>query len=330
MKVLGVAAVNRDLIAIVDEPVEEYEEAVTDIKKFRELERIARDRPHFMRLGGSVINTVYILARCGIDVTVFGKIGVDLSRWVLTQLYRYNIKFSGVVSSYPTGRTVIFSGSHGKRRIYVYPGANDLVTLADLEVTGLRAHTQKVELVHTSTFVCSRGLDPVETQIEIMRGVRGGRSIMLGTLYTSMALRDERFRGLLMKLLDLAHIVFLSEAELRELRQLLGISSIADLARCFSNIELIFLTRGAESVEVARRDGSVLTFRPCTAKVIDTTGAGDAFAGGVLLGLLLEKSIPDCVKIGLACARACVMSVGGFGYRLPRRVLKLASHVARR
>ena len=38
---------------------------------------------------------------------------------------------------------------------------------------------------------------------------------------------------------------------------------------------------------------------PKVAKVIDTTGAGDAFVGGYLSQLMLGKSEPDCVDAGM-------------------------------
>lgn len=44
--------------------------------------------------------------------------------------------------------------------------------------------------------------------------------------------------------------------------------------------------------------------------IVDTNGAGDAFAGGVLGGLVLGKPIEECVEIGHKLGQMCVGQVG--------------------
>jgi ribokinase len=45
-------------------------------------------------------------------------------------------------------------------------------------------------------------------------------------------------------------------------------------------------------------------------KVVDTTGAGDAFCAGFLYGLLDNKSLFDCGRLGNFVASRCVMKMG--------------------
>ena len=45
-------------------------------------------------------------------------------------------------------------------------------------------------------------------------------------------------------------------------------------------------------------------------KVVDTTGAGDAFCAGFLYGLLNDKSLYECGKLGNFVASRCVMKMG--------------------
>jgi len=47
--------------------------------------------------------------------------------------------------------------------------------------------------------------------------------------------------------------------------------------------------------------------------IVDTNGAGDAFLGGFLAGLLQEKPLEDCVKAGLYAARH-ILQVSGTQY----------------
>ncbi len=43
---------------------------------------------------------------------------------------------------------------------------------------------------------------------------------------------------------------------------------------------------------------------------MDTTGAGDAFAAGVLYGLLNEKGLRECGLLGTIMAQFCIREIG--------------------
>jgi ribokinase len=45
-------------------------------------------------------------------------------------------------------------------------------------------------------------------------------------------------------------------------------------------------------------------------KVVDTTGAGDAFCAGFLYGLINGKSLYECGRIGNFVASRCIMKMG--------------------
>jgi len=45
-------------------------------------------------------------------------------------------------------------------------------------------------------------------------------------------------------------------------------------------------------------------------KVVDTTGAGDAFCAGFLYGLVNDKRLYECGKLGNFVASRCVMKMG--------------------
>jgi sugar/nucleoside kinase (ribokinase family) len=46
------------------------------------------------------------------------------------------------------------------------------------------------------------------------------------------------------------------------------------------------------------------------AKVVDATGAGDAYAGGFMAGLALKKSLDVCGRMGAICAAEVISHIG--------------------
>ncbi|KAH9923184.1 Ribokinase-like protein [Epithele typhae] len=54
-----------------------------------------------------------------------------------------------------------------------------------------------------------------------------------------------------------------------------------------------------------------------TTVIVDTNGAGDAFAGGLLAGLVLGKPIEECVEMGHKMGSMCVQQVGA-QYKWPK------------
>ena len=64
------------------------------------------------------------------------------------------------------------------------------------------------------------------------------------------------------------------------------------------------LCAGTVVVDVGK--GSVRLTRD---QIRSTTGAGDAFAAGVILGLHSGRAVPDCLRLAVASAAACVRSM---------------------
>jgi ribokinase len=53
-----------------------------------------------------------------------------------------------------------------------------------------------------------------------------------------------------------------------------------------------------------------LRIEPFKVKVVDTTGAGDAFCAGFLYGLIKNKSLSECGRLANFVASRCVMQMG--------------------
>eukprot|EP00303_Exanthemachrysis_gayraliae_P002778 CAMPEP_0206003898 /NCGR_PEP_ID=MMETSP1464-20131121/3657_1 /ASSEMBLY_ACC=CAM_ASM_001124 /TAXON_ID=119497 /ORGANISM="Exanthemachrysis gayraliae, Strain RCC1523" /LENGTH=408 /DNA_ID=CAMNT_0053377291 /DNA_START=13 /DNA_END=1241 /DNA_ORIENTATION=- len=76
------------------------------------------------------------------------------------------------------------------------------------------------------------------------------------------------------------------------------------------NCPLIVITRGAEGAIAATREQR-WTQRARARQVVDTTGAGDAFAAGFLYGWCQARDVALGLQFGCACGAAAVGQMGG-------------------
>jgi sugar/nucleoside kinase (ribokinase family) len=78
------------------------------------------------------------------------------------------------------------------------------------------------------------------------------------------------------------------------------------IERGVSSLAVVHVPAGAVA---ARPDGQVWrqgSVRLAPERVISTTGAGDAFAAGVIYGLHEGWSVEACLRLGAAAAAACI------------------------
>ena len=89
-------------------------------------------------------------------------------------------------------------------------------------------------------------------------------------------------------------------------------------------LEKIFRGRTKYVMETRGADGSVLheqnkktSVRAINVKkVVDPTGAGDAYRAGLISGMLASKSMEESMRLGSRLGALCVQSEGGQTYTI--------------
>lgn len=94
-------------------------------------------------------------------------------------------------------------------------------------------------------------------------------------------------------------------------------SKVAELPKSNSRPRVVVITRGSNSTIVARKwagHGAKVTkfpVRPLDEKcIVDTIGAGDAFVGGFLAGLVSGQGLDFCIHAGCSAARHIIQRGG--------------------
>jgi ribokinase len=229
--------------------------------------------------GGSAANTAMVLARCGIDVGLIARVGRDaLGSQVLTELRGMGVDDRQVQydPDLTTGVMFIAVTPEGERTMFGYRGANvrlDPALLQPSEIAGAR-------VLHVSgyAFLESPQRDAALRALQIARqaGLKVGLDVGVEAAENlSQEVRD---------VLPYIDWVFPNEVEAESLT---GHADGRQAVEWFLNhgLEAVGLKRGELGCVVATREG-VFAVPAFNAQVEDTTGAGDSFDAGFIIGQL--------------------------------------------
>ncbi len=277
--------------------------------------------------GGSAANTIYGLARLGLRCGFVGMVGDDdAGKAHLKSFQEAGVDASGirVAPGEETGRTICITAGQKQKAIYILPGANNLLDSREIDP----AYIGGAGHVHLSSFV---GDDAFAEQVRIVQKLPAGVrvSLALDSLYARRGLQA------ISTLLRRCTVLFANAAELRELTGdeprraacacldagcgmvviTFGSGSDAHQAKVSSRLQgaMASLTvtgrktgRGPRTVEHA-----VPAVTVHTGAIVDTTGAGDAFAAGFLFGLLATRYGPaKCGALGHTAAGFSLTALG--------------------
>jgi sugar/nucleoside kinase (ribokinase family) len=256
--------------------------------------------------GGSAANTCAVAAELGARVAYIGKVADDQ----LGGVFRHDINAVGVhfptvplVGGAPTARCLILVTPDGQRTMNTFLGACVALTEADVDPA----------LVGASAVTYLEGylFDPPAAQAAFRKAAQAahaaGRRVALSLSDAFCVNRHrEAFLDLVANHVD---ILFANETEITALYERNSFEEAAAAAR--QDVALAALTRSESGSVILHGDDTVVVeAEPAT--VVDSTGAGDAYAAGFLAGLTLGHSLNLC---GRMASIAAAEIIGHYGAR---------------
>ncbi|MBI2332843.1 MAG: ribokinase [Chloroflexi bacterium] len=247
--------------------------------------------------GGKGANQAVAAARQGVKTTMIGRVGSDSFGPFLVE----NLKSNDVDTSHimktdsATGTAIIVVDENGQNSIVLSPGANGLVTPADVDSASflnsklllLQLEIPTLTVLHAAQRACEHGL--------------------------TVILNPAPAKPLPAELLANVDILIPNESELSLLTGLpVNDASSAEVAAkeiLKQGVKTVIVTLGSKgallitSTQVKHVD----TFK---VNVVDTTAAGDAFIGGFASAILNEKSLEESVRYGCACGALATTKFG--------------------
>jgi len=275
--------------------------------------------------GGCAANSAIVLHRLGVPASVVGRVGDDLFGDLVERYLRERgIDTDGVTRApdYGTSKTVILPVLGEDRRFIHTFGANAALAAADIPSSALEA----AEVIYVGGYLVLPGLHQGDLAERLRFAREHGTRIVLDVVVPSghADLSIDAVR----ELLPLADYFLPNEDEARALTGEAEPRRQAELL-LEAGATTVVIKRGERGVFV--RDGDETFELPAPpVDAVEPSGAGDAFAAGLILGMLegwdLERSVRFASVLGASACTALGCYAGVFSRQEADRFI--AEHAA--
>ena len=267
--------------------------------------------PEKIFVGGVVLNHLGWAAALGLRTGVFGKQADDENgRFLRAAMDRLGIERDLVLDGSASSFAHIFVDDEGGRAIYMAPGATSETTTAQIR-------TRHAAFIRGSRRVSTEVSQlPLAAVLEVLRiaGEAGIPSVVDLDVPPSDAVAGLGDQATLEAVLRRATLLKPAKAAARELLPAVGADplAIAEGMRARYGNQAVVVTDGEAGCAISAAGVALRVPAFRAREVIDTTGAGDAFLGGLLVALERGLDWKDAGRLANACGTACVEKLGAF------------------
>ncbi|CAM6087622.1 unnamed protein product [Calypogeia fissa] len=268
--------------------------------------------------GGSLSNTLVALARLGagyngdlpLHVAMTGSVGSDpLGDFYRTKLLRANVYFlSEPIVGGTTGTVIVCTTPDAQRTMLSYQGMSSIVNFDD--ALEKQISMSRVLVVEGYLWELS---ETIETIARACKKAKE-QGVLVALTASDVSCVNRHREKMWEVVAESADILFTNADEARALLGSYSSMTPADAAEALSrHCPLVSVTDGVQGSYIGLK-GEVSYIQPASCVPVDTCGAGDAYAAGVLFGLL--RGVPNLKGIGYLAARVAAVVVGQQGTRL--------------
>ncbi len=296
--VICIGAALVDMVAQVERhPSDDDEVFVSDLK---------------LLSGGAAANTAYACGKLGLSTAFIGKLGKGdiFNNKILSDFKETSVdtKFIKYSDNFKTGSAYVALDTQGERRIYAHSGAANNLSKTDI----LEEEIISTKLIFLSSL---RNIDPFMHAAKI--GKNNGIPIILNP---GMLIIEQGFEYI-KELLEKTDVLILSEKEFNTLFNLTennlseGVIKENSVTLFSLGIKVLIVTLGKKGAFLLTSKRSEVIPPLKLERVVDTTGAGDAFSAGFIYGLVQKFSLDfdhlkNDAKIGNFVAGQCIQKLG--------------------
>lgn len=242
--------------------------------------------------GGKGLNQAVAASRTGSIVDFFFTVGKDAAGLsIISFLEKESLNSHPLQSEKETGRAMIQIDSYGENSITVIPGANmEMQPLLEESISGA---------IKQAFFIILQAEINPSVNLEVARlAKKHGVSVVLIPAPVEKVSEE---------LLAVSDVLILNEHECA----ILGKGSELSLsAKTLSSGRTLILTLGAKGAELYKAGQLVSSFASPVVEAVDTTGAGDCFAGSYISSRALGYDEESAIKFAVTAASLSVQKKG--------------------
>lgn len=256
--------------------------------------------------GGSAANTIIGAAALGVHTGFIGKVKQDS----LGQMFAHDIRAAKVafetksaIDGAASARCLILVTPDGQRTMNTFLGACQALSEADINPAQVAA----AQITYLEGYLW----DPPAAKTafakaaEIAHGAGRKVALSLSDSFCVDRYRDEFLHLIRSRAVD---ILFANESELHSLYQTGDFETA--VAQLREEDILAAVTRSEKGALVVTREETQSVNAFPIETLVDTTGAGDLFAAGFLVGLTREQTLADCARLGALAAAEVIQHYG--------------------
>ena len=258
--------------------------------------------------GGNGANSAVAFSRLGLKTGYIGKVGADENgRIILNHLKKEKIDFLGG-RGYESGFSIILDAFEEDRTILVYKGCNN-----DLKLKEVKKAKLKTKWLYLSSMLG----ESLNTMQQIAEYAKKNK-VKIAFNPSITILENEAKKAI--NIISYSDVLVLNK---EEAECLVGDNSpemnIKELL--VYGPKIIAITDGKHGA-AAYKDGYYYKIMPRQdLKVVETTGAGDAFASTLTAGIILNKPFEFCLKMAINNSESVISNHGAQNLLLSRKKL---------
>ncbi len=256
--------------------------------------------------GGSAANTIAGLAALGARTAYVGRVKDDQ----LGRIFAHDIRALGVSYDGPvapaeaageTARCLVVVTPDGERSMSTYLGVSGGLAPEEIDV----ALMARADWIYLEGYLFDLD-DAKAAYARAIAAARQGGGKVAFTVSDPFCVERHRadMRRLVTEEVDL---LFANRLELLALYETEDLDRAIE--RASEEVEMAVVTLSEEGAIVAAH-GARTAVPAASARVVDTTGAGDLFAAGFLAGLVRGHSPRDCARMGCRAAAEVISHIG--------------------
>ncbi len=254
--------------------------------------------------GGGGTNTAVAFARFGLKTGYIGKLDSGIGgKQVLELLKKEKITFLGTIdknSKSVGGYSIILDSKENDRTVLSYKGVNEKINLSDIK-------KEKTKWLYLSSFLGTS----FETQKKFAKEMHK-KGVKIAFNPSEYLIKKKNLN----EILKITEILILNNEEAKIL------TKNKNLLKGLKNLgpKIVVITNKNKTT-YAYNGKKKYSIIPHKVKVVERTGAGDAFASGFVAGQITKKSIPESLKLALSESESVIKYFGTKNKLLKRKLI---------